>query len=169
LARLATSGSIQQNDFVRSKLFLRLVLVLAIATALFLTTAFIWRKPVLFHILAETGCACGDFHEEVTGLALFNPFRNRSPERSAQKFLEGLRDGSCSADEPLCRYAMDGHRVSQWRLSNLREEDGNLAALYYKLTKLGVEESKFRLTGEGMVELARTRDGWTVVNYSSYF
>jgi hypothetical protein len=30
------------------------------------------QRPVLFHILAETECACGDYHEEVTGLIVRN-------------------------------------------------------------------------------------------------
>jgi hypothetical protein len=32
-----------------------------------------------------------------------------------------------------------------------------------------VNESRFHLTGEGLVKLTRTQDGWTVANYSSYF
>jgi hypothetical protein len=69
-------------------------------------------------------------------LAVFNPFRNCLPERSAEKFLEDLRDGTCNSDASLGCCAMDGHRVSDWRLSNLKE-DGNHAAQYYKLAKLG--------------------------------
>lgn len=144
------------------------VIALALASAVFITAAVVQRRPVLFHVLGETGCACGDYHAEVTGAVAFNPFRSRLPEKSAQKFLEGLRDGTCSAEASLCRYAMNGHRVSDWRLANLHE-DGNRAALYYKLTKLGADESRFHLTGEGVVELTRTQDGWTVTNYSSYF
>jgi hypothetical protein len=41
--------------------------------------------------------------------------------------------------------------------------------LYYKLTKYGVTEPEYKLTGEGLVELARTQNGWSVVSYSAYF
>jgi hypothetical protein len=63
---------------------------------------------------------------------------------------------------------MDNHRVSDWRVANLREDDDR-AALYYKLTKLGIYESRFRLTDEGLLELTHTKDGCKVANYSSYF
>lgn len=57
------------------------------------------RTPVLLHISAETDCACGEYHEEVTGVTIRNPLRDTSPERSAGKFLEGLRNGRCTEDE----------------------------------------------------------------------
>jgi hypothetical protein len=55
--------------------------------------------PVLLHIFAETGCACSEYREEVTGVTIQNRLWDTSPERSAAKFLEGLRNGRCTEDE----------------------------------------------------------------------
>jgi hypothetical protein len=56
------------------------------------------RTPVLLHF-TETDCACGEYRDEVTGVTIQNPLRDTSPERSAAKFLEGLRNGRCTEDE----------------------------------------------------------------------
>jgi hypothetical protein len=125
-------------------------------------------SPILFHIFAETNCACGEYHEEVTGVTVRNPFRDRSPERSAEGFLEDLRNGRCTVDVMLCRYALEGHRVSDWRLANRRDRTDGVQ-LYYTLTKFAEPDPKYRLTGEGLIEVVRTEGRWTVTNYSSYF
>src|ERR1039458_5978162 len=51
------------------------------------------RYPVLFHFPGS--CACTDYSEEVEGLTVFNPFRDRTPEVSANRFFEDKRDGHC--------------------------------------------------------------------------
>jgi hypothetical protein len=126
------------------------------------------HTPVLLHVFAETDCACGDFHEEVTGLILLNPFRDTAPEKSAAKFLETIRRGQCPADDSICRGSLDRHRASDWRLAYRRQQGGHVM-LYYKLTKYGATEPEYRLSGEGLVEVEKAGDGWKVVNYSSYF
>lgn len=149
------------------KFFARLVISLIVVLLL----GFVFarrRRPILFQILAETGCACGEYHENVTGWIVLNPFRDRSPERSAANFLEDLRNGRCTAESTLCQYALNGHRVSEWRLANLRDT-GQSVQLYYKLTAFGVDAARFRFSGEGLVEVTRVQNGWKVSCYSSYF
>jgi hypothetical protein len=134
------------------------------------------REAVLLHMLADADCACGDYHEEVTGLVILNPFRDQAPERAALSFFERLRKGQCQTTPPdvvldaqLCRYALDGHRVSNWKLMNRQDQDQNVV-LYYKLTKLGAENEPHRnLTGEGAVGVTKIGGTWTVTGYSSYF
>jgi hypothetical protein len=41
--------------------------------------------------------------------------------------------------------------------------------LYYKLTKDGALDPKYKLSGEGLIEVVRSQGGWAVANYSSYF
>lgn len=126
------------------------------------------KKPVLFHVFADTGCACGEYHAQVTGLVVRNPFRDRSPENTASRFLDDLRRGRCSFDDAVCGYALVSHRVADWQLRN-RQDSAGYVELYYKLTKYGVTKPEYRLTGEGLVELTRTGSGWSVVGYSAYF
>ena len=166
LALLASEES-GRIAHMRSGLLRRFLLMSAAALLVILAFA-LWRKPVLLHVLAETGCACGEYHAEVTGLVVRNPFRNRSPERTASLFLEDLRNGRCKADDAVCGYALERHRISDWRLRN-RVDTGDHVELYYRLTKYGVTEPEYKLTGEGLVELARTGTAWRVVGYSAYF
>ena len=126
------------------------------------------RRPILIHAFADTGCACGEYHGEVTGLIVRNPFRDPLPEQSAARFLNELRNGGCTADASLCQYALDGHRVSDWRLAN-RHDNGHSVLLYYKLAKYAASDRKYELTGEGQIEVVPTNGSWTVANYSSYF
>src|SRR5262249_18249709 len=97
-----------------------------------------------------------------------NPFRDSSPEKTATGFLQDLRNGSCSVDIYVCQYALDGHRVSDWRLAN-RDDQGDSVLLYYKLTKYQASDPRYKWSGEGMVRLLHVQDGWKVVDYSSYF
>ena len=153
---------------MRSGLLLRFLLT-SVAVGLLVVLAFASRrKPVLLHVLADTGCACGEYHTEVTGLIVRNPFRDRSPEDAASRFLDDLRNGRCAVNPTICEYALDQHRISDWRLRN-RVDRGDRVELYYKLTKYGVAATEYRLTGEGLIDLARADTVWRVVGYSAYF
>lgn len=125
------------------------------------------HTPVLLHVFAETDCACGDLHGEVTGLIVRNPFRDHAPEQSAVRFLEELRNGRCNESAPECEYDLD-HRASDWKLA-YRRDHGDRVQLYYKLTKYGVGAAEHTLTGEGVIEVERAQNAWRVVTYSSYF
>ena len=72
------------------------------------------------------------------------------------------------ANDAICGYALEKHKVSEWELRNRLDRAGHVE-LYYRLTKYGVTETKYKLTGEGLVELARTGPEWSVVGYSAYF
>lgn len=152
---------------MRTRITRKFLLIGAVTVLLILAVA-VWQKPVVLHVFADSGCACGEYHAEVTGLVVRNPFRDRSPEDNASQFLGDLRNGQCTVDDAVCGYALVGHRVSDWRLRN-RHDEGDHVELYYKFTKYGATEPQYKLTGEGLIELARTRSGWRVVNYSAYF
>jgi len=118
--------------------------------------------------MAESGCACGEFHEEVTGIVVRNPFRDVSPEKIGAIFLEDLSDGHCVGSSAICQYALPDHRVSEWRLVNRHDTRGHIQ-LFYRLTKYGELGRKYKLTGEGLIEVEPSSGTWTVTNYSSYF
>jgi hypothetical protein len=154
---------------VKSTRFRRFVGCLAGGLLLLLGAAYtLRRRPILFHAFADTGCACGEYHAEVTGLIVRNPFRDSLPEQGAAMFLNELREGRCTADASLYQYALDGHRVSDWRLVN-RHDNGHGVLLFYKLTKYAAPNPKYKLSGEGQIEVVPTHGSWTVANYSSYF
>jgi hypothetical protein len=71
---------------------------------------------------------------KTTFRAIWNPFRDRRPEALADAFLSKLRTNECDVGPELCRASLPNGRVSEWRLS-YREDDGDTASLYYKLTK----------------------------------
>ncbi len=125
-------------------------------------------KPVLAHVFGEHDCACGDFHDQVTGFVVWNPFRDRAPERATDNFLNDLRANRCSGPDDLCRYALPNHRISDWTLA-YRENLPAGVRLYYKLTKYGTSDRAYHLTGEGSVFVRRAGARWEVTWYSSYF
>jgi hypothetical protein len=147
----------------------RVTFVAGFLAIVFLLAFALRNTPVLIHVFGETDCACGDYHGRVTGLIVLNPFRDRLPEERAAQFLEETRKGRCTVEASLCKYALNGHRVSDWRLAN-REDRGGRVLLYYRLAKSVFPEPIYHgLTGEGVVEVKRTQNEWTVVSYSSYF
>ncbi|HKV92430.1 MAG TPA: hypothetical protein VJW20_07785 [Candidatus Angelobacter sp.] len=125
------------------------------------------HTPVLLHLFAETDCACGDLHAEVTGLIVRNPLRDHAPEQSAARFLGDLRNGNCDEPASECEYDLE-HRVADWKLA-YRRDHGDTVELYYKLTKYGETDPQHALTGEGTVTVAYAQGAWNVVRYSSYF
>jgi hypothetical protein len=131
-------------------------------------------RPVLFELLHETNCACGNFHEEISGLTWLNPFRERSPEYAADHFFEELEKKNCpdNTTEGICHYALEEVRpVIKWKLRNRKESVGRVS-LYYSL------RGRYRPDhdlyphdswGEGMVEVQRSGDKWRVTGYGAYY
>ena len=101
------------------------------------------RNPHPANTPGDWDCACGDWYIKTTRIALWNPIRDRSPERAAESFLAGLRNNNCTASTKLCELALPNHRVSNWELA-YREDDGHHVTLYFRLTKYG-ESSQFEL------------------------
>jgi hypothetical protein len=120
-------------------------------------------------------CPCPTFHEQVTGLIVLNPLRNRAPEEAATQFLSDLKNGKCDAEETsvpgLCKAALDRRPVLDLKLRN-RKDVGNTVMLFYLF------KGKFRpdrgidpedAWGEGMVQVERTGSEWRVTNYGSRY
>ena len=124
------------------------------------------NKPVLLHSPGEWNCACGSMYIKTTFRVIWNPFRDRQPEAIANAFLSNLRANECFAGPELCRVSLPGRRVSEWRLS-YREDEGDTASLYYKLTKYGGEANE--LTGVGVISVGKSMAGWHIIGYDSYF
>jgi hypothetical protein len=126
------------------------------------------HKPVLVHLFGADDCACGELYEKTTGLTVWNPWRDRSPELVANDFFAKLKANRCDASRDLCNHALPSHRGSDWRLK-YREDTGGSVSLYFNLTKYGASDPRYGLTGHGAVDLQKGTGGWTVAGYDSYF
>lgn len=143
-----------------------IIALLSVAVVLTLLACMRHRYPVLIHLFSE--CVCTDYSEAVTGLTVFNPFRDRAPEESADAFLENLRQG-----QPLV-VTPDFNQVDwatskrsplafEWRLRN-RREGPNQVSLYYQYTRFDYKPYE-RWESEGIIQVVEINGTWKV----SYF
>jgi hypothetical protein len=124
------------------------------------------RYPVLFHFPGS--CACTDYSEEVEGLTVFNPFRDRTPEASASAFLEDLRQGRHGIVAPNFPPAdwLNGAGkpfAFEWRL-RYRRDQPHRVSLYYQFTRLSGEPVP-RWSGEGTVEMVDINGVWRASHF----
>lgn len=138
----------------------------AVVAASLWTAYALTHKPVLVHTLGDWDCACGDMYVKTTMLCVWNPFRDRQPEIVADSFLSKLRANACTSVDDVCRASLPAHRVSAWQLS-YRDDQGDSASLFYKLTKYG-DTGPFR-GSVGAITLRKARAGWRVVGFDAYF
>ena len=150
--------------------------IFCVSGVLVLLVVILVSKPQLSHgslQLFAASCPCPTFHEQVTGLIVLNPLRNRAPEKVATQFLSDLRNGKCEARTVpwLCSDAFERRPVLDWKLRNRKDTD-NTVRLFYLL------RGKFRpdrdidpedAWGEGMVQVERVGTDWEVTNYGSHY
>jgi hypothetical protein len=151
------------QEGMHMKLWQKLGIIVLISVTAVLTTLACLRHryPVLLHLFSS--CACTDYSDEVTGLTVFNPFRDRSPEASANAFLEEIKQGRCPVMAPNngpvdCSYLLNRRRSSEWRLKNRRDQPHRIS-LFYQFTPLNSQPHE-RWAGEGMVEVVNTDGVW---------
>jgi hypothetical protein len=82
---------------------LRAVLTFSAALLVVLMSTLTWAgihktRPVLFQLFKETNCACGDYHQELSGFTVLNPFRDRAADRAVNMFLTAMQKRWVSAD-----------------------------------------------------------------------
>ena len=139
----------------------------------------LWTKRanfVLFHLFGESHCACGDYHEEVTGVSIWNPLRSREPERTAEDFLRHAAAGHCARlyDPSLCQYYEVQAPVRGWKLVNATKT-GEGADFFYKLDSSRIDivdriqRPEKNWTGEGRIRVEHVNGGWHVASYDAYF
>lgn len=149
-----------------------IVALLSIVTVFSLMAYARRQNPMLLHLFADSSCTCSDYDEEVTGLTLLNPFRDRLPEAGANVFLEEIKQGRCpimasNLSDDACAWLVDHRRVSEWKLIS-RQDHPQRASLYYKLTKFGAGP-RYRLTGVGLVEVVETNGNWKASVFDAQF
>lgn len=153
---------IKVNEGVMIKTLLLLaVTLLAIFTGLYLTRS----KSVLFRIDEAAAKSTGG-----PSSALFNPFRDRSPEQKVAAFLELLKAQPCAqvlADLPVPQeyFQMEcKHQLISWRMAD-REDAGNKVKMFYWTRRVPSDDFKSQL----WVTAEKTGDHWKVVDYESWY
>jgi len=141
-------------------------------TLTILAVSLFWRKHagmVLLHAFYDPFCACGDYSEEVGGINVLNPLRDRQPERVAEQFFQDASQGKCSGrySTDLCQYFQGEAPAKGWKLANAVAKDDGID-LFYKLDSSRDPPNK-SWTGEGCVHVSRIAAGWRVSSYGAYF
>jgi len=141
-------------------------LLLICAGILGVVVLYRFTQPVLFYIPSD--CACTDWSDRVEAFTVFNPLRNRAPERVADGFLADLRDGrrsTYSTAELASETLGANSRSLLWKL-NFRENQPNRVLLYYKLdaSDAGVAPT---YGSEGMIEVEKANGIWKAAKFDA--
>ncbi|HUO13998.1 MAG TPA: hypothetical protein VMX38_03345 [Verrucomicrobiae bacterium] len=150
------------------------------ALLVFVFLGYLWWLSDQGPVLARS-----EEHDPLTGLPFsikMNPFRDRSTERAANKFLRDMRDGHC--DELLSKWEHDYHKkyahficqseaqhpLISWQLADW-EDAPPFVILHYRGKRLsnaapnqpGVDQDLFTLT------MAHEGAEWTVTKYDAMY
>ena len=132
-------------------LFLRLTIVSVLLALICIAGSLCWamfhsNRLVLVQLFKNTDCACGDYQEELSGFIILNPFRDRSPEQTADHFFRALQSGNCPPQysSSVCSYYREGHEVDGWTLRNAHTGN-NSATLFYRLRRTGEKSGPARV------------------------
>jgi hypothetical protein len=139
------------------------VLIVVIAGTVFVQD----RRPVLIRMPFGLNQETGD-HNYV----LFNPFRDRSPERAAAEYLEAMRRGDCADAQrrstnlelpngltcEQLQYESRNYRDLFVQPLRDRNESRGDVVLYYSNCRCGVEGN--------WIAVRRSGDDWRVVGFN---
>ena len=106
--------------------------------------------------------------------SIFNPFRDRSPERNAEAFLEVIKAGECERTmlalpdtpehrEEVCEREKASPLVS-WRLTN-RSDESQKSKMYYRVKRNGYDGYQ----GQLWVTVEKHGPDWQVTQYECFY
>lgn len=139
------------------------VVVAALAVAMFVRNT----RPVLIRMPFGRNQETDD-HNYV----LFNPFRDRSPERAAAAYLEAMRRGNCSDAGKL---SVNPYLPSKWTCEEMQSEYGGERELFVQRLRDRKENQGdvvlyYSNSGEGIegnwVGVRRFGGDWRVVGFN---
>jgi hypothetical protein len=144
----------------------RLVITLLIAAILMLTLTYLFPRPVLLRLKDPSAVDPGDGL-----LVIFNPFRNRAPERYAEQFLERLKEGKClelkaiaeQNYEYICTKESE-HKLLNWKLVDIKKESRKLI-LFYRALRVGYKG----YDGNTWLNVEQQGDGWEVTSFEAWY
>jgi hypothetical protein len=125
------------------------------------------RRPVLVHLPIPVHSVRWD-----TKYAVFNPFRNRAPERVAQIYLEAMSRGDCSAAIKQSRSVVLPNNMTCQQMQV--EYHGTAPFLQrFRDRSDGDNETILTYSDDGytfnQVTLHRFGDSWSVVEFSKFW
>jgi hypothetical protein len=151
-------SSSSSGAVVLKLLIVTATLILGIVAYLFLMQT----RSVLYRYF-EAGSATKE-----PAFVIFNPFRDRHPERVAEVFLGRMKEGECKSlmagfkNEP--QYLQDicerenTNRLTSWRLRN-RTDEAQSVKMYYQVDGQNYSDGQLWLTVE------KRGDQWQVTRY----
>lgn len=142
--------------------------LLIVATTLVLVVAaylFVMQSRSVLYRYFEAGSPTRE-----PAFAIFNPFRDRQPEKSAGEFLQQLKEGNCQRamsglaheiqyQEDTCDHEKT-NTLTSWRLRN-RTDEPQSARLYYLVGR----KSYKGLEGQVWVTVQKRGNEWKVTRY----
>lgn len=106
---------------------------------------------------------------------IFNPFRDRSPERTAEAFLEQMRSGKCTDAVAVLSHAADYNEemceresrlpLVAWRLEN-RSGDAAKVRMYYEVHRKTYPPA---YRGQLWITVERRGADWQVSRYECFY
>jgi hypothetical protein len=106
--------------------------------------------------------------------AIFNPFRDHSPERSAETFLGIIKDGQCEQAmsavpgtlehrQETCEHEKESPLMA-WRLAN-RTDQPERVRMYYRVNRKTYDGYQ----GQLWVTLEKHGENWQVMQYECFY
>jgi hypothetical protein len=147
---------------------LRLLVLATIGVGIIVVALYLSRSKAVLYGFVEGGSPTGE-----PVFSVFNPFRDRDPERCAEAFLALLKAGRCkdavstledeqSYREYICEQEKDVP-LSGWRLLN-RSYEGAALKLYYWDWTPGID-----VNGELWVTVDKRDGQWRVTDYERWY
>ena len=151
----------------RRRLFIVLVVMAIVFIGILIALYSMRSRSVLF----SNGAKADTFGEP--SISIFNPFRNRSPERSAEMFLEALKARQCDQviallpmDEEYRRYVCgkeSEHPLDSWTLKNRLDELEKVKLFYWHWRTDSDTHDRLWITVE------KRDEQWHVTNYECIY
>ena len=101
---------------------------------------------------------------------IFNPFRDRHPEKSAENFLQRLKEGDCQSAMSGLAYELQYQQdtcehektnaLTSWRLRN-RTDESESVRIFYQVGR----QKYFGLEGQVWMTVEKRGDQWQVTRY----
>ena len=107
------------------------------------------------------------------GFSIFNPFRDRVPEKCGESFLRLMQAGKC--EDAVSSMPVEGehrlyicekereHPLMSWRLKN-RTDQAAIVRMFYWHWSIAAKRH-----GRLWVTVAKTDEGWRVVDYERHY